>query len=120
MAGSPQTLDRLLVALEDLVAGERSALLAGDHPMVVALQERADPVVARLVELAPVASAQARERVRALLERREEHGRWLQESMAKARAELARMTEGQRVVARIAPVYGRSPVTGASQFSSQA
>jgi hypothetical protein len=120
MSADAQTLDRLLVALEDLVAGERSALQAGDHPMVVALQERADPVVARVVELAPVASPQARERVRALLERREEHGRWLQESMANARSELARMSEGQRVVARIAPVYGRSPSMGASQFSSQA
>lgn len=120
MSADAQTLDRLLVALEDLVAGERIALQAGDHPMVAALQERADPVVARLVELAPVASRPARERVRALLERREEHGRWLQESMNKARSELARMTEGQRVVARIAPVYGRSPSTGASQFSGQA
>ncbi len=120
MAGSAQTIDRLLSALEDLVKGERSALLARDYGNAVALQERADPVVARLVELAPGASVEARSRAHALVARREEHGRWLQEALAEARSELDRMAEGRRVVARIAPVYGRAAVAGASRFSSEA
>jgi hypothetical protein len=122
MAGPAHTLDRLLTALEDLVAGERSALRDGDYADALALQERAAPVVARLVELAPAASESDRVRVRRLVTSRDEQSRWLGEAMALARDELARMAEGRRVVARIAPVYGRMAATGvgASHFSSQA
>lgn len=121
MAGPAHTLDRLLSALEDLVAGERSALRAGDYADALALQERASPVVARLVELAPAASDDDRARVRKVVARRDEHSRWLSEAMAQARAELGRMAEGRRVVARIAPVYGRpATAAGAAHFSGHA
>lgn len=120
MSGAEQTVDRLLRALEDLVAGERSALKAGDYVTAVALQEQADPVVARLVELAPCADSGSRERVRRLVARRSEHGLWLREAQAQARGELTRMAEGQRVVARMAPVYGRMAGVGSAHFSGQA
>lgn len=120
MAGPADILDRLLSALEDLVAGERIALRAGDYAGAVALQERAEPVVARLVELAPTASAASRARAQAVVARREEHSRLVGDAIEQTRGELSRMAEGRRVAARIAPVYGRPRTAGASQFSGQA
>lgn len=119
MAAPAQTAVRLVAALEDLAAGEGVALRAGDYAGALALQERAGPLVARLAGLAAGVDAAVRARVLALVERRRGHAARLQEAMDHARGELARMAEGRRTVARIAPVYGRPAAGAGPRFSAR-
>ncbi len=105
-----QTCTRLLIALEDLASQEAAALDARDFARVVAIQERAAPLVEHLGTHGPAVAGRDpvfRARVVALHARRRQTGDWLAAQVEHAREELHRMAASQRRVAQIAPVYGR-------------
>jgi hypothetical protein len=112
-----QRCTRLAAALDDLAAQEAAALAAGDFDTVLALQDRAAPLVeflaARAGEIArhaPLAAALA-----AVQARRGRSAAHLAAAIARARGELAEAGAARRRVARIAPAYGRGPAS-ASQL----
>lgn len=117
-AASP--LHRLVPVLEDLVDGERCAIEGQDFDSLAEIQSRLDPIIERLVELAPVASDELRARVLALISRRDEHSEWLGQELAEAKAELGRINAGRRNVAKLAPVYGRPAAASSAQFTGTA
>ena len=115
METGAQTCARLTVALEDLLAQESASLSVNDFGAVIALQERASPLVDHLVAHGPAVADQGlRARIAALLFRRAETGERLAVKMAQTRQEMDLTQVAQRRVARVAPVYGQSsvPVTG--------
>jgi hypothetical protein len=105
-----QTCARLVAALEDLVAREAATLEARDFTAVVEIQGRCAPLVELLgAHAAEVTDAALRQRIRALLDRRQQSGEWLSEQIEKTREALADANEGRRRIRQIAPVYGRIP-----------
>lgn len=104
-----QTCARLVAALEDLVGREAATLDVRDFTGVIEIQKRAAPLVELLgAHAAEVTDPVLRERIRALLARREKTGEWLAEQIEHAREALALANEGRRRIRQIAPVYGRS------------
>ncbi len=113
-----QTCARLVAALEELVAREAATLEARDFAAVVHLQERCAPLVELLgAHEADVTDRALRERIRALIYRRQQTGEWLADQIEKTREALALANEGRRRVRQIAPVYGRG--TSAPSSSRQ-
>ena len=109
METTGQACDRLVTALEDLLAQEAAALAQGDFGAALELQERAAPLVDYLAAHGPRAAAPAlRSRIGALCERRSAAGDRLAAAIARVREELGDTQTAQRRVARIAPAYGRS------------
>jgi flagellar biosynthesis/type III secretory pathway chaperone len=109
MERAEQKFDRLLGALDDLVAQEAATLAQRDFPAVESIQRRAEPLVAALAALGPTAATvPARARVETLLARRQNSIEFLETELAAARAELSLVEESAGRVARIAPVYGRA------------
>ena len=110
MKQSPrQKFNRLLGALDELVAQETATLADRDFEGVREIQERAAPVVAGLAELGPdVADELARARVAGLLARRQHNIDFIETQLATVREELQSLQESTRRVASIAPVYGRA------------
>jgi hypothetical protein len=113
-----QTCARLVTALEDLVAREAATLDARDFEAVIEIQARCAPLVELLgAHATDVTDTTLRERIRALLARRQQTGEWLSEQIEKTREALAEANEGRRRVRQIAPVYGRG--VGAASASRQ-
>lgn len=110
MSSSPhRTFDRLLGALDELVAQETATLASGDFEAVADIQQRAAPLVDGLTALgAEAADDIARARVAALLARRQHNIDFIETQLATAREELLALQEGARRVARVLPVYGRA------------
>jgi hypothetical protein len=106
MESEPQAIERLLTALEKLVEQETLQVDQGDHGAVLRTQQRATPIVERLVELGSrVVDASAHSRVVGLLEKRQRSQQLLAVQMARVREELARTRASQNRLASIAPVY---------------
>jgi|HubBroStandDraft_5_1064220.scaffolds.fasta_scaffold279377_2 hypothetical protein len=106
METQAQAIERLLTALEKLVEQESLQVTQGDHGAVLRTQQRATPIVERLVELgARVVDPSAHNRVVALLEKRQRSQQLLAVQMARVREELARTRASQNRLASIAPVY---------------
>jgi hypothetical protein len=104
-----QTCARLVAALEDLVAQEAATLEARDFATVVHLQERAAPLVEHLAtHSAEVVDVSLRERIRMLLERRQQSGEWLAAQIEQTKEALRLNDERRHRVTQIAPAYGRS------------
>ncbi len=103
-----QMLLRLLAAFEDLVAQEALLLQTDNYAAVLEMQDRTAPLVSRLIELAKVADAAARDRLAGVLMRRQRSQDLLSKQIARIREELNEIRSSQRRVAQIAPVYGRS------------
>ncbi len=102
-----QTCARLVAALEDLTAQEAATLEARDFPAAIAVQQRAAPLIEHLVaHEAEIVDAALRQRLRALVLRRNKTGEWLAEQVARAREELGEAQAAQRRVAQVAPAYG--------------
>ncbi|ACB73730.1 hypothetical protein [Opitutus terrae] len=109
MESSTEKFDRLLKALDELVAEEAALIRAADYAAIGGVQKRAEPVLAALTALAPEnASVEARKRVGILLERREQNIETLRTRAVVAREELDSLQGSARRAARIAPVYGQA------------
>ncbi|MBL9186273.1 MAG: hypothetical protein JNK23_02225 [Opitutaceae bacterium] len=117
MQAAAEHCARLAVALEDLAAQESAALTAGDFETIVALQDRAGPLVDFLVghagEVARRPDLSAR--LGAIHTRRARTLEMLSQEAQRAREELAETGAACGRVARIAPVYGR-PAAVVSQL----
>ena len=101
-----QRCTRLLVALEDLAGQEAASLASGDVATLIALQQRADPLVAYLGKHGPaVADDGMRARVGALLTRRRETAVVLARRIEETRSRLKELEASRRRVARVAPAY---------------
>jgi hypothetical protein len=103
---------RILTALEDLAAQESAALAHGDFAALLALQDRAEPLVAFLasVDNGAVLRLGLSDRIVALRARREQTRRALGEKIDEARRELQATDATQRRVTQVVPVYGRVTV----------
>ncbi len=100
---------RIVDALEDLVAQEAVALRDGEFSTLIALADRAAPLVDFLGATAGALSdRRLRERIMAVYTRRADGAAQLAEKIRANRVEMATTHATQRTVARIAPVYGRS------------
>jgi hypothetical protein len=107
-----QHCERIVTALEDLVAQEGAAVASRDFSAMLALQERTAPLVDFVIARAPVPSGSAlRNRLMALHERRRQNGEALAAEIERTRAELQQMQNTRRRVAQIAPVYGQPGLT---------
>lgn len=100
--------NRLVDALDTLVAQESATLAERDYAAAIAIQQRAQPVVDCLLALgSEMADEIARARIAGLLARRQHSIDLLESQLAIARDELLALQEGASRVARVAPVYGR-------------
>jgi hypothetical protein len=107
METSAQTCARLVSALEDLMSQEAATLEARDFPAAIALQNRAAPLIEHLVtHEAEIVDRGLRQRILALIVRRNKTGEWLAEQVARTRQELDETQGAQRRVAQVAPAYG--------------
>ena len=99
---------RLVAALEDLAEQESAAMVHRDFASLLAIQERAEPLVAFLVSAGNRDSipAELSIRIATLRARREQTSRALAAELDKTRRELEETSVAQRQVARVAPAYG--------------
>ena len=103
---SPGTAERLLTALEDLVAREAACLHAGDLDGACATVARTAALVDELCwRIDELTAAPLRPRVRTLLARREENARRLAETRSAVARERDRFDEMRRRVRRVRPAY---------------
>lgn len=119
MATPFATATRLLAALDELVKEESILLRMQDFTEVVAIRERAAPLVARLCELATEFSADSvfRLRLEDLLHRGDQNLRLLESELARQHEELLRVGEAHGRLRRLAPAY-RSARHGLAHGSS--
>lgn len=111
METAAQICTRLLGALEDMADGEAASLRHQDFAALAEIQDRSAPLIEYLALHGPaVADHALRARVWEYLRRRAQTGERLELQLAEARTEVRRTQDGQRRVARIAPVYGSSAV----------
>jgi hypothetical protein len=97
---------RLLTALELLLTQEGRYRQAGLDELMLATRQRAEPLVQQLAMLAGACGVTGLdERVRAILERNDEHARCLQVKMAELGAEIQRLEGARQRVAQLLPAY---------------
>ncbi len=108
MQSAAVTLRRLLQALEDLGCREDGALACGDGLAFLALEQRAEPLVRRVVALAMDASPMdpaLRERGAALVASRGERRIRLTRLLNTTRDEISRLDEARARLQAIRPAY---------------
>jgi hypothetical protein len=113
MKTAAATLRRLLQALEDLGFREDGALACGDGLAFLALEQQAQPLVNRVVELAmspePMDPA-LRERGAALVASRSERRVRLTRLLETTRDEISRLNEARARLRAVRPAY--TPASG--------
>ncbi len=117
MDSSPvATAARLLDAFDELITQENILIRTMDFVEAVQVRERAEPIVAKLCELAsePVAVA-LRSRLDVLLGRCDQNYRLLEAHLAKAQEELARLSQARGRLRTFVPAYR----TGAARIESR-
>lgn len=108
MKSAAATLRRLLQALEDLGCREDGALACGDGLAFLALEQRAQPLVNRVVELAmsPATMDPAlRERGAALVASRSERRLRLTRLLETTRDEISQLNEARARIRALRPAY---------------
>jgi hypothetical protein len=113
-----QRFRRILAAFEDLVAQEEMLLRAEDFAAVPPLQIRAAPLVEFLVDAASSADSSMKERITAVVRRRERSGALLAEQLARVRAELQTIRVSGQRIAQVAPAYRQALDTPATALLS--
>ncbi len=111
MPDAVQPCLRITAALGDLAGQEAASLGQDDLAAVLAIQERAEPLIGFLTERVPALTGAAGARVRrelaVIFERRAQTAAVLDEKLAALRGGLAEAQEARGRAARVAPVYGR-------------
>lgn len=105
METAAQTVDRLLVAIEDLTAQEGGLFRAGDFAGAVELQQRIAPVVEALISLQGAAASGASARIAGVVAARRRNGDWLTEMLDRHREELRELQVNRRRLAQLRPAY---------------
>lgn len=99
---------RVLLALEDFVAQEESAIRTEDFDAVTVLQSRAAPLVDFLVTTAAAADLALTTRVAALIARRTRNAEELSRQIARVGQELSAMRACRQRIAQVLPAYRQS------------
>ena len=102
--------ERVLVALEEIAATEERLLTAKDYAAVVALQQRATPLVALMADYTGPTDVKLRQQIMALIARRTRSEEQLSRQIKSSRNELSQLQASERRVAQIGPVYGDSSI----------
>lgn len=108
MKSAAFTLRRLLESLEELGRREDGALAGGDGLAFLALEQRAEPLVRKVTELASDALAlepSLLARGRALIATRSERRQRLMRLLETTRDEISRLDEARSRVRAIRPAY---------------
>jgi len=96
---------RVLGALEDLVAQEELLLLAGDFSALAELQDRAEPLVEFLAAASSVADESLRGRVSAVIGRRTVSGKKLSQQIDQVRGDLREIQTSRQRLVQVVPAY---------------
>ncbi|MBI3885841.1 MAG: hypothetical protein HY302_08970 [Opitutae bacterium] len=109
-----QGIRRLLTAIESLVAEEEVLFRAGEFQEAGLTQDKLQPLIDRLGELARTPALRGRldgtlkQRAADILARRGRSAELLSVRLAEVRAQLRVLAEAQQRTARLRPVYGRA------------
>lgn len=109
-----QGIQRLLTAVETLVAEEEVLFRAGDYQEACTTQDRLQPLIDHLCALAGTPAmlgrldAALQKRARDVLVRRQQSGEFLAVRLAEVRTQLSLLAEAQHRTTRLKPVYGRA------------
>jgi hypothetical protein len=109
---------RLVAALEILVAEEQCVLRSGEIEKVLAVQQRADPIITRLVELrkdpvlADREAEQLRPRLAALQARRSTSLEIMDTRLAEMRAALVALNSARSRLSNLGHAYGARQKAG--------
>jgi hypothetical protein len=120
-ATATAVLNRLLKALEDLGHREDGALAGGDGLTFLALEQRAEPLVRRVVELAmdPVSMDPAvRERGAALIASRHERRLRLVRLLETTHDEIGRLNETRARIHALRPAYAATGIRRGPSFAA--
>ena len=102
-----QRCGRLIGALEDLADQESACVRSNDFAAAIAVQRRAAPLVADLVEKGPaVADAALRQRLATVIALREQTTIEIQRRIEDTRNKLDALRLTRNRVSQVAPVYG--------------
>jgi hypothetical protein len=115
MESPARAVARLVAALETLVEHEAVHVAARDHAGVLRTQRKAGLIVQRLAQIGSApADADTRLRVARLLESRRKTQLQIAARIAQLRQELARVSGGRSMLAKVVPLYGgaRRPTSG--------
>lgn len=115
-----QQCHRLLSALEELASQEAAMICAEDYAGIGRGQKRAAPLVARLVSLALESDLPVRQRVLALVARRNANQEKIDAHVARTQAELQRTQLARGRVFQMAPAYRGARRSGARRLVAQA
>lgn len=105
-----QQAARLLIALNELIDQEGMYLHGGSFDLAAEIRERAEPIVAKLVELSGLPGVRDfSPQVNAVVQRNARHSILLQEKMDELGAEIRRTDQARHRAAQLAPAYARAP-----------
>ncbi len=100
--------ERLLRALEELVELEGLYLRSGYYDLAGEVRDRASPLVAHLIELAPEPGCEVyRERVAIVIQHSQEHAELLQQKMDVMRREIGELAQARQRSGQVLPAYAR-------------
>jgi hypothetical protein len=105
MSDAARELARLVGVLEDVFEQEAVLFRASDYDGIRAVQEKAEPIVARVATLGPIGGAAISERVTRLIRRRAALVVQLGTACSNLKHELSEVREGEQQCARVAPAY---------------
>jgi hypothetical protein len=121
METSFQAANRLLIALEELLAQETTLIHATEFVEAVAVRERTGPLVEKLCTLAAHPEvARFRSRVARLLDRWQENHQLLDSQLTRLQGELNRVTEARGRLRHVVPAYLGQSVPSESRLNTAA
>lgn len=123
METAPQTINRLLGALETLTREEHLLLDHGFFPEAIAVQKREEPLVARIAELLfqPGVSAALdsalQQRAQHLIAAQRAQAAGLTAHLDAARHQLGQLRAAQTRAQKLRPSYGATPLASGAALS---
>ncbi len=112
MKGSSHAAERIVAALDDLLAREAVAARAASGSRLRVIQSRITPLLESLSEMAEhLRSPRIRESMVGLAEKRRRNVLLMQDALLRIRREIDSRSEALERVRRVSPAYGgRTPV----------
>jgi hypothetical protein len=105
MSDAARELARLVGVLEDVFEQEALLFRAADYDGIRAVQEKAEPIVARVAMLGPIGGGAINERVTRLIGRRAALVVQMRTACGNLKHELSEVREGEQQCFRVAPAY---------------
>lgn len=105
MSDAARELARLVGVLEDVFEQEALLFRAADYDGIRGVQEKAEPIVARVAMLGPIGGGAINERVTRLIGRRAALVVQMRTACGNLKHELSEVREGEQQCSRVAPAY---------------